>query len=69
MEAAIQINEGQKRDLSVEVAQIAIKLGWLVIAMKANDDGPAPEILEGITAELDALVEPIAQMRMEVRHG
>lgn len=69
MEAAIQITEGQKLDLSVEVAQIAIKLGWLVNAMKANDDGPAVEILEGITAELDALVEPIAQMRMEVRHG
>lgn len=66
MEAEAQILEGKKFDLCVEVAQIAIKLGWLVNAMEANDDSPAAEILAGITRQLDALVEPIAELQ-EVR--
>lgn len=66
MEAETQILEGKKLDLCVEVAQIAIKLGWLVNAMEANDDSPATEILAGITRQLDALVEPIAELQ-EVR--
>jgi len=46
--------EGIKLDL--ELAKIAIKLAWVASAMKANDEGPAAEIIEGITSELDALV-------------
>ena len=61
------ITEG-KVNVCVEVAQIAIKLAWLANAMKANDDSPAAEILDGITAQLDALVEPIAKMQ-GVQHG
>jgi hypothetical protein len=66
-EAAIQITEGQDLNIELEVAQIAIKLGWLVNAMKANDDSPAAEILDGITKQLDNLVGPIAEMQREVR--
>lgn len=62
------ITEG-KVNIGSQVAMVALKLAWLANAMKATEDSPAAEILEGITAELDALVEPIAQMQLEVRHG
>lgn len=57
------LNDIGKVNISAEVAQVAIKLGWLVNAMKANDDSPAAEILDGITRQLDNLVEPIAELQ------
>lgn len=56
-----------KVSIGSQVAMVAIKLAWLANAMKANDDGPAAEILEGITAELDGLIEPIDQMQRAVQ--
>ena len=50
-----------KVNIGSQVAMIAIKLAWLANAMKATEDSPAAEILEGITKELDSLVEPIAE--------
>ncbi|UTF50905.1 hypothetical protein NLA06_03140 [Desulfomicrobium sp. ZS1] len=64
---AAQIIEDKKIDIEIEVARIAINLGWLVNAMKANGDSPAAEILDGITRQLDSLVGPIAEMQREVR--
>ena len=66
-EAAIQTNEGQELNIELEMAALCIKLGWLVNAMKANDDSPAAEILDGITKQFDNLVGPIAEMQREVR--
>lgn len=61
------LNGGGKVNVCVAVAQIAIKLSWLANAMKANDDSPAAESLDGITAQLDALVEPVCQMQQGVQ--
>jgi cell division septum initiation protein DivIVA len=61
------ITEG-KVNVCAQVAMIALKLEWLANAMKASDDSPASEILEDITAQLDALVEPIAELQ-GVHHG
>lgn len=63
MEAAIQITEGQKLDLSVEVAKICIKLEGLASALTAKGSIPAAEALSTITKQLDNLMEPIADLQ------
>lgn len=67
MEAATQMNEGQELNIELEMAALCIKLAWVVKAMKANDDSPAVEILDGISRQFDNLVGPIAEMQREVR--
>lgn len=54
------------KPLDVELAALCIKLSWLVTAMQANGDNPAAEVLDGITRQLDALVEPAAELQAEV---
>lgn len=46
----------------VALGSIAIKLAWVADAMKTNDDHPVAEIIGTITAELDALVDPIGEL-------
>lgn len=67
MEATTQITNGQEIDVEIEMAALCIKLAWVVRAMKANDDSPAVEILEGLSKQFDNLVGPIAEMQREVR--
>ncbi|MBU4525195.1 MAG: hypothetical protein KUA37_07180 [Desulfomicrobium sp.] len=56
MEAAIQITEGRKFD--VELSKICFKLEFVANALE-NEDNPAGEILNGITKELDTLVDQV----------
>ena len=57
----------ERKDLGAELAALCVKLNWLVTAMQANEDNPAAEVLDGITRQFDALVEPVAELQAEVR--
>lgn len=65
------LNEGGegKLDIEHEVVNVVGQLTWLANALEANGNDPGADlILRNIIKQLDALVDPIAELQ-GVHHG
>jgi uncharacterized protein YpuA (DUF1002 family) len=63
-----EVTESKKIDIEYAVVKISAQLSWVADAIENSGNEPGADVvLRGIVDQLNALINPIAQMQREVR--